>query len=331
MSRMRYIGYRSFQTILLLWLVLTFLFFFFRLMPGNFIDIMAGAGATPETIAALEEKWGLNDPLYMQYWRYLVNFVQLDVGTSVQFRVPVWEFVKGRILNTFILIAPAITFAYIIGAVLGTLIGTSRGSLQEKYGLIPVIMAGTVPEFFMAILLVVVFSSGPVFNWLPANGMISTEIYNVYKNAPWWRPYFTMDFLSHYILPFTAVLLRYMYIPTLIMRTSVVETMGQNFSYYHKITGIPKISQLKHIGKHSILPLLTLYPVSMTRALSGLVLIELVFNWPGIGYTLVQGVLARDFPLVQFVFFITAAFVIISNFAVDIIYGIIDPRISVGD
>jgi peptide/nickel transport system permease protein len=113
------------------------------------------------------------------------------------------------------------------------------------------------------------------------------------------------------------------------MRTSVVEVMGQDFIYYHKVTGLPYISKLKHIGKHAILPVITLYPVSMTRAISGLVLIELVFNWPGIGFALVQGVLQRDFPVVQFVFFITAAMVVIANFGVDLLYGIIDPRISV--
>jgi peptide/nickel transport system permease protein len=83
--------------------------------------------------------------------------------------------------------------------------------------------------------------------------------------------------------------------------------------------------------KHASLPLITLYPVSMTRAIGGLVLIEIVFNWPGIGFTLVQAVLSRDFPVVQFVFFLVAAFVIVANFGVDIIYGIIDPRVSVGE
>ena len=89
------------------------------------------------------------------------------------------------------------------------------------------------------------------------------------------------------------------------------------------------MKQLRHIGKHSILPVITVYPISMTRAISGLVLIELVFNWPGIGLALVDAVLARDFPVVQFVFFLTAAFVILANFVIDVLYGVIDPRIDV--
>ena len=331
MNRIKYLVYRSVQTVFILWLVLTFLFFLFRLMPGSFIDLMAGAGATPETIAALEEKWGLNEPLYQQYFDYLSNFVVLDVGTSLAYRVPVWDFVKLRIFNTFILVAPAVTISYIIGIILGTYLGTNRGSRSERYGIIPIVTAGTMPEFFTSILLVMVFASGIILNWFPTGGMLPTETVVMYRDASWWRPYLTTDFIWHYTLPFIAILLRFIYIPTLIMRTSVVEVAGLNHTYYHKITGLPKLKIYKHIAKHSILPVITLYPVSMTRALGGLVLIEMVFNWPGIGFTLVEAVLSRDYPVVQFVFFVVAAFVIISNFVVDILYGYIDPRISVGE
>jgi peptide/nickel transport system permease protein len=110
-----------------------------------------------------------------------------------------------------------------------------------------------------------------------------------------------------------------------------VEVQGQAFSYFQRLTGLPKSMLLRNIAKHSSLPVITLYPVSMTRAIGGLVLIEIVFNWPGIGYSLVQAVLGRDYPVLMFVFFLIAVFIIISNYLIDVLYGVIDPRVSVGE
>lgn len=313
----------------MLWLVLTFIFFFFRLLPGSFAEIMMFRGASPETVAAFEAKWGLNDPLYIQYLRYISNFIAGDVGTSLQFRQPVWEFVKIKIFNSFLLVAPAITFTYIVGSLIGGYLGEKRGTSVEKLGLPPVVFSGAFPEFFIAIVLIIIFAGW--LNLVPTSGMFGFQSVERFSDAPWWRPYLTLDFAHHYILPFTAVVFRYLYLPVLIMRTSVVEVLGQDFFFYHRMTGIPGRSRMRHLLKHASLPVITLYPVSMTRAIGGLVLIEIVFNWPGIGYALVQGVLSRDFPVVQFVFFLVAAFVIIANFGVDVIYGVIDPRVSVGD
>ncbi len=327
MSRLKYIAMRSLQTVFVLWLVLTGLWIMFRMMPGDFTARMVHAGADAEAIEAVRESWGLDDPLYVQYWRYITNFLVLDVGTSVVYRVDVWEFTKLKIFNTFILVAPAITFAYILGSVIGTVIGSARGSLLEKWGLVPLIFSGSFPSFFTAIVLILVF--GAALGWLPTSGMLSPGIRG--EHTTWWGPYLTGNFAAHYVLPFVAVVLRYLFMPSLIMRTSVVETKDKAFMEYHRLTGLPVIKRWRHLARHSSLPVITVYPVSMSRALGGLVLIETVFNWPGIGFALVEAVLARDYPVVQFVFFIVAAFVIVSNFLVDIIYGIIDPRVTVSE
>ncbi|NHN42920.1 ABC transporter permease [Halorubellus sp. JP-L1] len=327
MSRVRYIAFRSVQTVFLLWAMLTLLFVFFRLMPGDYTDIMLAQGASTSAVENFRANWGLDDPLHVQYWRYLVNFVTLDAGTSLQFRVPVVEYVRMKLFNSIILIAPAITVAYLLGSTIGTLAGTNRGSLTEKFGIIPVIFVGSFPAFFIAIVLVIVFAGW--FDFFPTGGMTTTGTTDAAD--VWYEQYLSADFGYHYVLPFVAVVLRYLYLPTLIMRTSIVEVLGQDFSYYYRMTGIPKVKRNLHLARHASLPVITLYPVSMTRAIGGLVLIETVFNWPGIGFTLIQAVLARDFPVVQFVFFLVAAFVILSNFAVDIVYGMIDPRVSVDE
>jgi len=320
---------RSIQTIILLFLILTFLFFFFRLLPGSYVDLMLYGGASEETIEQFERQWALNEPLYQQYLIYIRSFLQGDLGTSLHYRRPVTEVVGIRIFNTLILVAPAITFAYILSTFVGTVLGNARGSSLEKKGVISLITVGSFPSFFLGIVLIAIFAV-----WLgvfPTSGMLSTGVSNALSEAPWWRKYLTKSFGMHYFLPFLTIVLRYMYEPSIIMRTSVVEVKEEGFSYYHKITGLPYLRRVRHLGKHAILPLITLYPISMARAISGLVLVELVFNWPGIGYTLVQAVLQRDTPVVQFVFFLTAAFVVISNFVVDILYTVIDPRVRVED
>ena len=131
-SRAGYILRRSVQTVFLLWFILTFLFFFFRLMPGSYTDIMLGQGASAESIARFEARWGLDAPLWRQYIDYFINFLRLDFGASLQAQVPVLDYIGIRMFNSFILVAPAITAAYIMGSVLGSILGSVRGSITER-------------------------------------------------------------------------------------------------------------------------------------------------------------------------------------------------------
>jgi len=289
--------------------------------------MMMVRGASPESIAAFEQKWGLNDPLYLQYVRYTMNLIQGDLGNSIRFQQPVWKLVQMKIFHTLILVAPGITSAYLIGSIYGTLAGMKRGSFLEKYGSIPILFFGAFPSFVTSIFLVIIFSGW--LNIFPSSGLMNVRLYNELGEVAWWRPYLSTDFLSHYALPYFAILIRYTYFPSLLMRTSVVEVADQPFMFYHKITGLSRIEYLKRLAHHSSMPLVTMYPISLTRAIGGLVLIETVFNWPGIGVTLIQSVVARDFPVMMFVFFIIASFVIIANYLVDLFYVIIDPRLDI--
>lgn len=329
MSRVRYIGLRALYTIILLWLVLTLLFFFFRALPGSYIDVLRSEGASPEAIATYRAAWGLDQPLYVQYLRYMENFVQLDMGQTLQYSIPVWDYVRKRIFNTLVLVLPGLTLGYVIGTTLGTVLGSNRGSRLEQYGVVSLVMVGSLPRFFVAVLAVIVFSIH--LGIFPTGGMLSAEGTALYSGGSWWRSYFTADFLHHWILPFSVTVLIGLYPSAMVMRTSVVEVSGQDFMYYNKVSGLPYVNRLIRMAHHAILPVITLYPISLGQAISGLVLIELVFNWPGIGFTLIEAVFARDYPVVQFVFFLTATFVILANFVIDILYGVIDPRITVGE
>lgn len=325
MSSLRYYLKRTIQSLVMLWISASAIFLLFKLMPGDITSMMTLGGASQEALTAFRERWGLNDPLHVQYVRFMVNIFTLDAGTSLQFQIPVWEYVKTRIFNTFILAAPALTLAYVLGGAFGTVLGYYNNSKIEEYGLVPVIAVGSFPEFFLAIVLLITLASwAGIF---PISGMVSSETMS--GAIHWYDIYFTKDFAWHYILPFGTIVLRYLFIPSLIMRTSVVETMGEDFSFYNRMTGMPKARRMANIAKHASLPVITVYPATMTRAIGGLVLVETVFNWPGIGFALVNSVLARDFPVVQFVFIVIAAFVIFANFAVDVLYAKIDPRVAV--
>jgi peptide/nickel transport system permease protein len=327
MSRLRYFAERTAVTALLIFLVATALFIFFRLMPGDYSALLIQQGMSQDQIALLQAKWGLNAPLYEQYYSYVRNLLTADVGVSFRHRAPVWELVRPRILHSLILVVPAITATYVIGGVLGALIGRYRGGLFEKSSIIGVSVFHSIPDFFLGILLIAAFSeTAGIF---PTSGMLSTQTSIAIQEQPFYEMLFLKEFWIHYALPFATITLYFMQYPALIMRNSVVEISGQDFLHYHRLKGLPRSRLLGKLIRHASLPVITLYPISLANGISGLVLIEVVFNWPGIGRLLVESVLARDFPVIQFVFLVAAVWVILENFLVDLLYGVIDPRVSV--
>jgi peptide/nickel transport system permease protein len=333
MSRIQYLVKRTLLSVVLIFVSVSILFLLFRSLPGDITVLYTQQGASEAAIERIEQKWGLNEPLYIQYINYIANMLSGDVGTSLNYGEDVWQLTKWRLLNSFVLVGPAITAAYVCGAGLGGVLGNSRGSKLERWGIVGVIFVGALPAFFTAILLIVVF--GELLNWFPISGMVSTETLRALgrstENVTPIDMYQTTDFWWHYVLPFTAIFMRYLYVPTLVMRTNVVEIFDEGFMNYHRLTGISPQREIRKLMKHSSLPVITLYPVSMTRAIGGVVLVEVVFNWPGIGNLLVGSVLARDYPVIQFVFFLIVVWVVFANFAVDVLYGFIDPRVSIGE
>lgn len=323
----RYLVTRVAVSVVLLFLILTFLFILFRSLPGTYADVLVAEGIPPDDARALEEQWGLHDPLYIQYYRYIVNFIMLDPGISFASGRPVTDVVRMPLLHSALLVGPAITFVYVAGAIAGVVFGSKKGTPLDKFGALPAIFTGMIPEFFTSILLLVIFASW--LGWFPSFGMLQAETYRLYSDAPWWRRYLTLDFAHHYILPFSAIVLRFLYFPTLLMRTETVENLNSPHMAYHRMKGLPAFNRYKHLAKNSILPIITMYPLSLTQAIGGLVLVEVVFSWPGMGFLLVESVFSRDYPVVQFVFFLIAAAIVVSNVVVDFVYTLIDPRIEI--
>lgn len=328
MSRATYIVKRAFISAFLIFLMATVLFFFFRLLPGDYATLLLQSGMSPEQAEAIREKWGLNDPIYVQYLRFMGNLLTGDAGISRASNIPVLEYVAQAMFNSIILVAPAITTAFVLGSLYGALIGDTKNTILEKLGIVPPTIIGAAPAFFIGIALIFLFASW--FDLFPTGGLVSVEMYRQ-NDGPWWSIYLSFDFLSHYILPFMTIVISYFYYPAIVMRGSVVEVSGQDHSYYHRLKGLSPYKQYRHLLRHASLPIITLFPTAMARSLSGMVLVEVVFNWPGIGKLLIDSVLARDTPVVQFIFIIVAVWIIIGNFAVDILYTVVDPRIAIGE
>jgi len=321
----KYILQRTALTVLLILLTITIIFFFIRLMPGDMIDYLASSGASQQEVQEIRELWGLDQPLYVQYLEFMTNLATGDAGISLQYRQPVWDVVRPRLLNSLVLLLPALVVNYVVGSGFGAVIGTRIGSRLEKWGIVVPTMFGTVPEFFMGIILLTLFGGG-LFNLFPTGGLVSAE---TYSGDPL-SVYLTVDFLWHYTLPFLTLTLGGIYLPTLLMRSSIVEVSGQDFMFYHKIKGIPRRTRLLRLMRHASLPVVTNLPTAFTTVISGSVLIELIFNWPGMGLLLVQSTLVRDFPVIQVIFAVLATMIIIGNFVVDILYSVLDPRVTVG-
>jgi peptide/nickel transport system permease protein len=324
MSQLYYYARRMVVSILLVFAIATFLFFSFRLMPGDYATLLLQQGASPEQVEAVREAWGLDEPIYIQYLTWMGNMLTGNAGMSRQFSKPVIDVVAPALRNSMILALPGVLTAFVIGSLYGALLGTNPGSTLEKYGIIPPNIIGTTPDFFIGILLIAIFSSA--LGWFPSGSIASIE---VVTNNPGWQIYLTESFWYHYTLPFVTVVIKYMYYPTLVMRGSVVEVRNQEFAVYQRLLGLGKWTRFRHVMEHASLPVITVLPAVTATSISGLVLIEIVFNWPGIGQLLLTSVFARDTPVIQFMFLIIAIWIVAGNFLVDIFYTIIDPRITI--
>ena len=324
MSQLYYYARRTAVSVLLVLAIATFLFVAFRLMPGDYATLLLQQGASPEQVEQIRAEWGLDQPLYVQYFDWMANMLTGNAGTSRQFGTPVVDVVGTAVRNSMILALPGVIVAFIIGSVYGALMGNNPDSLLERYGIIPPNIFGTTPDFFVAILLVFVFAS--TLGWFPSGSMVSIEVQSTVSG---WAIFTTKSFWYHYTLPFLTVVIKYMYYPAMVMRSSVVEVRNQEFASYQKLLGLGKWRRFRHVMKHASLPVITVLPSVTARAISGLVLIEIVFNWPGVGQLLFNSVIARDTPVIQFIFLLVAVWIVLGNFVVDIFYTLIDPRITI--
>lgn len=301
---------------------LTVIFLLFRILPGDPTTVFVTDGMTEETRQQLIESYGLNEPLYVQYFMYLRDLLHLDLGTSYNYGEPVADILVVYFFNTVFLMGAAFIMAYSLGTIIGALLGWFRGTNFERLGTILTLMARSSPEFWTSIVLLMIFVFG--LGWFPWGGM--GEIGTQYTGLD---RYFSLTFLHHLVLPATAAAIFYVATPTLLMRNTMIDVINEDFIEIKKAEGLSTTRILfKHAARNSILPVVTIASIVVGLAVGGSLVIEVVFNWPGMGREMVRAVQARDYPMAQGAFIIMGTVVIFMNFVADLAYVYLDPRVQ---
>ncbi|MHA6729505.1 ABC transporter permease [Devosia sp. A369] len=315
-----YIFRRLLQSALVVFAVTTIMFFMFRVMPADPTTMFVEAGMSEEARQALLERWGLSGSLFEQYVRYMLSIMSGDFGTSFFYRRPVWDVLWPAIVNTLWIAIPGLLLGAVIGGGLGVLIGWSRrGGRIEQAGMLVATVIRGMPGFVIGILLLAVFSSG--LGWFPGFGMGDPA------DAVGAQRYLTLDFLHHLVLPLVAVTIFFIPENLLLMRSGVVENRTEDYIELVRAKGVPDRRVAWHAARNSMLPLITWLFPALAETVAGIVVIEIVFAWPGVGRELVMSVMRQDYPVAQAAFFLMAVMIVLANLLADLTYGKLDPRV----
>ena len=278
-----------------------------RLLPGDPAQIMlAESGASADKVAALRKELGLDDPLPLQYWRFLSGALQGDLGRSIQSNRPVTQEIAGQLPSTIELTVAAMIVALGIGIPLGLVAATHHNGPLD-YGAMAVALGGvSMPSFWLGVLLILFFSLR--LGWLPATGQGGLERLVL--------PAFTLGFGA------AAIIAR-------LVRSSVLEVLRHEYVTTARAKGLSnRVVLLRHALKNAMIPVVTLVGLQFGALLAGTVVIETVFSRPGIGRMVVSAILVKDFPVVQGAILIIATTYVLANLLVDLLYAWLDPRVT---
>ncbi len=275
---------------------------------GDPAAMLAPMDATPQDVAALHAKLGLDKPLYRQYADFWTQSLHGNVGRSFRYREPSLTLVGPFLWRTAQLVIPAVILSSLLGTALGVLAAVSQRSWIDKLILVLALVGQAVPIFFLSLLLVLLFAVR--LRWLPVSG----------SGSP-----------AHYVLPVASIAVFNLAIIVRLTRSAMVDTLSQDFIRTARAKGLgSRPVLLRHALRNASLEIVSAIGVQLGTLLSGVVVIEAIFAWPGIGKLMYDAVLQRDFPLVMTGALVVAVIVIAINLLVDISYALLDPRIRFG-
>ncbi|CEJ10410.1 ABC transporter permease [Phreatobacter sp. AB_2022a] len=322
MDGLRLIARRLMHMLVTLFLVLTMMWALFRLVPGDPLVVFLGQGQLgPEQLEQLRRAWGLDRPLWQQYLSYIANFLTGDLGLSFAFRRPVLEVLAEPLLNTVILMAPAMALSISLAVKGGSWLGWRRGTRAESWISLALLVPRTLPVFWLAIIVVVIFSYQ--LEWFPMGGMRTMA----FIPETWWEELPGFDLAQHLALPLMVAVLNSVSDPLLVMRTSMIEVANEDYLTYARAKGLTERQVQAVAQRNALMPIITYSAIMIGFAFGGQVLLEYVFSWPGMGQLMVNAVNNRDYPVAQAAFFLMAFVVIFMNFLTDLIYIVVDPRV----
>lgn len=311
---MRYIG-KKLGTMLITLLVISFLVFLaFNIIPGDAAQSQLGTEATPERIEALREEMGLNRPLLERYADWLINFVRGDFGTSYKYHIPVADMISTKLPINICMAFLSFGIMVLISLPIGLYTAKHNGKTVDRCITVINQVMMAVPHFFMGIILTYVF--GLVLHFFTPGDFIS---YDVDFGA----------FLRYLIFPCIAIALPKIAMSVKLIRSACVQESQKDYirTAYSKGNNTTQVLY-RHVLKNAMIPVITMWGMTLADMLVGSIVIEQVFNIPGVGRVLLTSISYRDYPTVQALIVLIAFVVIIANFCVDMIYQIIDPRIG---
>ena len=312
---MKYVVRKILTMILTLLAVTFFVFLSFHVISGDPATSMLGTEATPQKVAALREELGLNDPVLVQYGRWVAGLLHGDMGTSYSYRMPVAGMVANKIPVTITLTLMAFVLIVVISIPLGIYTAKHEGSIVDRviYIINQIIMA--IPPFFSGILITLLF--GRIFKLFTPGGYVSYE-----KDFA--------GFVGYLFFPAVAIALPKAAMAVKLLRSSVIKEAKLDYVRTAYSRGNRTNDVLyKHVLKNALIPVVTFLGMALADMIAGSIIIEQVFSIPGLGRILLTSISNRDYPVVMAVIVCIAVLVLVVNMAVDLIYGLIDPRITV--
>lgn len=314
----RYVLTKALGALVSLLMVVVLGFFAFRILPGDpAITMTRGRRVTVEEVARLREQFGLDQPLPVQFWRYLTDLVQGNLGVSYTYGRPVTELITERVGSTLLLTGTAAALSIVLGLWLGQRAAWRRGSTFDKVNTGLALVFWSVPTFWLGLLLLMIFG-GP----LPTAGIVTPGL-----NAT--GPAYVLDVLRHLVLPVTTmVAVTYaQYLMT--MRSSMLEEMSADYLTTARAKGLNEDGvRTRHAVPNALLPTVTLIFLTLGHLIGGAITVETVFSWPGLGYLTYQALSTPDLPLLQGTFVVFSSIVVIMNFVADLVYRVLDPRLK---
>src|ERR671936_2890473 len=319
MRRTDYIIKRTLFAIATVFVAVTLNFFLFRVLPGDAVSNLAKVPhATPALRHALEVEFGLNKPKFEQYLIYLKELAHGNLGVSFANQEPVWSNLKTALANTIPMVTLGTVMAMLIGVLTGIISAWRRGTVLDQVSTNAAIAFYSFPTQWLALVLLIYLAS-----LLPSHGMTNDFLLNP---TPWQH---IKDVLIHMLLPSLTLALTLYGEYTLIVRSAMLETLGEDYVLTARAKGLPQRTiVVRHALRNALLPTTTLIALSLGYIVAGQILIESVFTWPGIGNAVYQAVTERDYPMLQGAFLILTLSVVLANFVADLLYFKLDPRIT---
>lgn len=324
MSMITVVARRLLHAFLLILAVLVLNFLLIHIAPGDPAEVIAGemGGATEEMMAQIRATYGLDKPVLVQLGLYLSKAIQGDLGQSFFYNAPVFDLIIGRVGATILLVTTALLFAIFAGTALGVLASHKPKGFVSGMVTVLSVVGYSAPIFWTGMMLVILFA------WLFPIFPIS-NMFDITKDGGFFNR--IIDIAHHLVLPSLTLGIVYLAQYARLTRASMLEILGSDYIRTARAKGVSEISVYRHHAlRNAILPVVTIAGLQFGSIVSGAVLVETVFSWPGLGTLAFDSILARDYPTILGILFFSSLLVIVANLVTDIVYRMVDPRIRTG-